>query len=61
LDNADVLVSFVSEAARIDINFASKAMLANLFAGLGADQQAAKSMPTGSSVADAPHGQHRQR
>jgi general secretion pathway protein K len=42
LDNADVLVSFVSEAARIDINFASKAMLANLFAGLGADQQAAK-------------------
>jgi general secretion pathway protein K len=42
LDNADVLVSFASEAARIDINFASKAMLANLFAGLGADQQAAK-------------------
>jgi general secretion pathway protein K len=42
LDNADVLVSFASEAARIDINFASKTMLANLFAGLGANQQAAK-------------------
>jgi general secretion pathway protein K len=42
LDNADVLVSFASEAARIDINFASKEMLANLFAGLGADQRASK-------------------
>jgi len=42
LDNADVLVSFTSEAARIDLNFAPKEMLANLFAGLGADQQAAK-------------------
>jgi general secretion pathway protein K len=42
LDNADVLVSFTSEAARVDLNFASKEMLANLFAGLGADQQAAK-------------------
>jgi general secretion pathway protein K len=42
LDNADVLVSFASEAARIDINFASKEMLANLFASLGADQRAAK-------------------
>ena len=42
LDNADVLVSFTSEAARIDLNFASKEMLANLFAVLGADQQAAK-------------------
>lgn len=42
LDNADVLVNFTSEAARIDLNFASKEMLANLFAGLGADQQAAK-------------------
>ena len=49
LDNADVLVTFASEAARIDLNFASKEMLANLFAGLGADQQAAKNMPTGSS------------
>jgi len=42
LDNADVLVSFTSEAARIDLNFVPKEMLANLFAGLGADQQAAK-------------------
>jgi general secretion pathway protein K len=42
LDNADVLVSFTSEAARIDLNFAPKEMLANLFAGLGADRQAAK-------------------
>ena len=42
LDNADVLVSYTSEAARIDLNFASKEMLANLFAVLGADQQAAK-------------------
>ncbi|HMI13941.1 MAG TPA: type II secretion system minor pseudopilin GspK [Bradyrhizobium sp.] len=42
LDNADVLVSFTSEAARIDLNFASKEMLANLFAVLGADPQAAK-------------------
>jgi general secretion pathway protein K len=41
LDNADVLVSFTSEAARIDLNFASKELLANLFAGLGADRQAA--------------------
>jgi general secretion pathway protein K len=42
LGNADVLVSFASEAARVDLNFASKEMLANLFAVLGADQQAAK-------------------
>jgi len=42
LDNADVLATFTSEAARIDLNFASKEMLANLFAVLGADQQAAK-------------------
>jgi general secretion pathway protein K len=42
LDNAEVLVSFASEAARIDLNFASKEMLANLFAVLGADQGAAK-------------------
>jgi general secretion pathway protein K len=42
LDNADVLVSYTSEAARIDLNFASKEMLANLFAVLGADPQAAK-------------------
>jgi len=42
LDNADVLATFTSEAARIDLNFASKEMLANLFAVLGTDQQAAK-------------------
>jgi general secretion pathway protein K len=36
LDNSDVMVSFVSEAARIDLNAASKDLLANLFAGLGA-------------------------
>ena len=42
LDNADVLATFSSEAARIDLNFASKEMLANLFVVLGADQQAAK-------------------
>jgi general secretion pathway protein K len=42
LDSADVLVNFSSEAARIDLNFASREMLANLFAVLGADQEAAK-------------------
>jgi general secretion pathway protein K len=42
LGKADVLVSFASEAARVDLNFASKEMLANLFAVLGADQGAAK-------------------
>ena len=42
LDNADVLVNYSSEAARIDLNFASREMLANLFAVLGADQEAAK-------------------
>ncbi len=42
LGDANVLVSFASEAARVDLNFASKDMLANLFAVLGADQQAAK-------------------
>ena len=42
LDNADVLVNFSSEAARVDLNFASREMLANLFAVLGADQEAAK-------------------
>jgi hypothetical protein len=39
LDKAEVLVSFTSEAARVDLNFASKEMLANLFAVLGADQR----------------------
>jgi general secretion pathway protein K len=42
LDKADVLVTFASEAARVDLNFASKEMLANLFAVLGADQRAAE-------------------
>jgi general secretion pathway protein K len=42
LDNAEVRVSFTSEAARVDLNFASKEMLANLFAVLGADQPVAK-------------------
>ncbi len=41
LDNAEVLVNFTSEAARIDLNFASKEMLANLFAVLGADEKIA--------------------
>jgi general secretion pathway protein K len=36
LDNADIDVSFVSEAARIDLNAAPKDLLANLLAGLGA-------------------------
>jgi general secretion pathway protein K len=39
LDNAEILVAFVSEAARIDLNFAPKELLANLFSGLGADQE----------------------
>ncbi|MDB5605332.1 MAG: ral secretion pathway protein [Bradyrhizobium sp.] len=42
MDDANVLVSFNSEAARIDLNFAPKDVLANLFAGLGADQAAAQ-------------------
>src|SRR5260370_16699275 len=41
LDNADIDVSFVSEAARIDLNVAPKELLANLFAGLGAGPEAA--------------------
>jgi general secretion pathway protein K len=36
VDRADITVSFVSEAARIDLNAAPKDLLANLFAGLGA-------------------------
>ena len=39
LDNADIDVSFVSEAARIDLNVAPKELLANLFAGLGASPE----------------------
>jgi general secretion pathway protein K len=38
LANADILVSFLSEAARIDLNRAPKDLLANLFSGFGADQ-----------------------
>ncbi|WP_213738710.1 type II secretion system protein GspK [Bradyrhizobium sp. dw_411] len=38
LDDADVLVTFTSEAARIDLNFAPKEVLAGLFAGLGASR-----------------------
>jgi len=41
LDNADALVSFTSEGARVDLNSASKEMLSNLFAVLGADQNVA--------------------
>ncbi len=41
LDKAEVLVSFTSEAARVDLNFASREMLANLFAVLGADEKIA--------------------
>jgi general secretion pathway protein K len=41
LNNANIAVSFVSEAARIDLNLAPKELLANLFSGLGADQESA--------------------
>ena len=37
VDNADIVASFVSEAARIDLNLAPKNFLANLLSGLGAD------------------------
>jgi general secretion pathway protein K len=39
LDNADIMVGFLSEAARIDLNAAPKDLLANLFSGLGAGQE----------------------
>lgn len=42
MDNADVVVAFKSEAARIDLNFASNEVLVNLFAGLGAEKAAAQ-------------------
>jgi general secretion pathway protein K len=42
MNDADVLVTFTSEAARIDLNFASKEILAALFAGLGASKDAAR-------------------
>jgi general secretion pathway protein K len=41
LDDADVNVFFTSEAARIDLNFAPKEMLAGLFVVLGAGRDAA--------------------
>src|SRR5258708_6659209 len=41
LDDADVSVDFTSEAARIDLNLSPKELLAGLFAGLGAKQDAA--------------------
>jgi general secretion pathway protein K len=42
MDDADVNVSFLSEAARIDLNFAPKEILAGLFAALGASKSVAK-------------------
>ncbi|MBU6463124.1 MAG: general secretion pathway protein GspK [Bradyrhizobium sp.] len=41
MDDADVSVKFISEAARVDLNFAPKEILAGLFAGLGASKAAA--------------------
>ena len=41
MDDADVLVNFTSEAARIDLNYAPKEMLAGLFAGFGAKKETA--------------------
>ncbi len=41
MDDADVFVTFISEAARIDLNYAPKEALAGLFAGLGANKAAA--------------------
>jgi general secretion pathway protein K len=38
MDDAEVLVSFSSEAARVDLNKAPKELLANLFEVLGAEQ-----------------------
>jgi general secretion pathway protein K len=40
MDDADVAVSFTSEAARIDLNLAPKELLAAFFAGLGAGKDA---------------------
>jgi general secretion pathway protein K len=42
LGNAEALVSFKSEAARIDLNLAPKEMLSNLFEVLGADEKIAR-------------------
>ncbi|WP_407180559.1 general secretion pathway protein GspK [Bradyrhizobium sp. STM 3562] len=41
MDDANVLVTFTSEAARVDLNFAPKEVLAGLFAVLGASKDAA--------------------
>src|SRR5579864_1506103 len=41
MDNAEAFVSFTSEAARVDLNKASKEMLSNLFEVLGAERKAA--------------------
>jgi general secretion pathway protein K len=41
LDNADARVTYMSEAARIDLNQAPKEMLASLFEVLGSEQAAA--------------------
>jgi general secretion pathway protein K len=41
MDNAEALVTFSSEAARVDLNQAPKEMLAGLFEVLGAEQTAA--------------------
>jgi general secretion pathway protein K len=43
LGRSDVAVDFRAEAARIDLNMASKELLAGLFAGLGASYDAAES------------------
>jgi general secretion pathway protein K len=42
LAHADVAVSFISEAARIDVNFASPELLANFFAALGTQPRQAE-------------------
>jgi general secretion pathway protein K len=42
MDDAEVLVTFTSEAARVDLNFSPKEVLASLLVGFGADQAAAK-------------------
>src|SRR4029077_11552349 len=42
LDNAQVLVSFTSEAARVDLNLAPKELLANLLEVLGAEEKIAE-------------------
>lgn len=41
MDDANVQVAYVSEAARIDLNYAPKELLASLFAVLGASKEAA--------------------